>query len=357
MAANASGWGRGLASIGDKQAGLASRIRVDAEEAGSRLDRLLLRRLGGSARPLVMRLIRRGNVRVNGRRARPELRLAAGDEIFLPASLRQPAGTRAPSPVPLQGSRAAPMPPVLYEDADLLVINKPPGVVVHGGSGHAHGLIELLRESLGEPELRLAHRLDRDTSGCLLLARRLSVLRALTAAFRDRAAHKTYLAWVAGWPEPPAGRLRGRLLKGRLRGGERVVVTGEGGKAAVTDYQTCIRADLATGQPGEMDAWRAALLALTPESGRTHQLRVQLQAAGHAILGDGKYGSRDDNRRFRALGGRGLALHAWRLRIAHPADGRLLDVRAPWPQWWSDVGMKLVSPDGGFWLEEEKPLQ
>jgi 23S rRNA pseudouridine955/2504/2580 synthase len=226
------------------------------------------------------------------------------------------------------------MPTVLYEDDALLVVNKPPGVVVHGGSGHAHGLVERLRTALGEPGLRLAHRLDRDTSGCLLLARRLSALRALTAAFRERKAHKTYLAWVAGWPWPHAGRMQSRLSKGRLRGGERMVVADNAGKPAVTDYQACLH--------GAAGDWRVALLALQPESGRTHQLRVQLQAEGHAILGDGKYGRREDNRRFRKLGGRGMALHAWRLRIPHPGSGRMIEVRAPWPEWWTAFGKQVV---------------
>ncbi len=308
-----------------------SKIRVDAEEAGSRLDRLLLRRLGGASRPLVMRLIRRGNVRVNGRRAKPDQRLNTGDEVFVPASLRRPApGAGEARSVP---PGRMPMPPVLYEDADLLVVNKPPRMVVHGGSGHAAGLVEHLREALDLPELRLAHRLDRDTSGCLLLAKRLSVLRALTAAFRDRKAHKTYLAWVAGCPWPHAGRIRARLGKGALRGGERVVAGREDGKEAVTDYQVCIQAGTA--------CWQAALLALQPESGRTHQLRVQLQMEGCPILGDGKYGNREDNRRFRALGGKGMALHAWRLRIAHPVRGEMLEVRAPWPEWWRGFAVRL----------------
>ncbi len=330
MAANASGWRPGLASAEDGVRSNESRIRVDAQEAGSRLDRLLLRRLGPSARPLVMRLIRRGNVRVNGRRAKPDHRLAAGDEIFLPASLRRPPETARRMLAPPAGR----MPPVLYEDDDLLVVNKPPGMVVHGGSGHAHGLVERMRALRNEPELRLAHRLDRDTSGCLLLARRLSALRALTEAFRSREAHKTYLAWVAGWPWPHAGRMQSRLSKGRLRGGERMVVADDGGKPAVTDYQVCLH--------GEVDDWHVALLALQPESGRTHQLRVQLQAEGHAILGDGKYGRREDNRRFREQGGRGMALHAWRLRIPHPGRGRMLEIRAPWPELWTAFGLRVA---------------
>ncbi len=279
-----------------------------------------------------MRLIRRGNVRVNGKRSRPETRLHCGDEIFLPVSLRHPAAGdiagSAPASRPVSRAPGPPMPEVtvLFEDCDLLVVNKPAGVVVHGGSGHGTGLIEHLREHLALPDLRLAHRLDRDTSGCLLLAKRLQVLRELTRSFRERSTHKTYLAWVAGHPCPYAGRLQDGLAKGVLRGGERMVVSGSGGKSAITDYQASILA--------EWDDWAFSLLALQPESGRTHQLRVHLQAAGHAILGDGKYGLRENNRRYRAMGGRGMALHAWRLRFSHPVRGCRIEVRAPWPEVW-----------------------
>jgi len=306
-----------------------SRIVVDMDEEGSRLDRMLLRRLGSSFRPLMMRLIRRGNVRINGKRAKPDTRLHRGDEIFLPASLRQPERT-GDTPTSIL---SVPMPmrdmPVLLEDEDILVINKPTGVVVHSGSNHGIGVIEHLRESMSLPELRLAHRLDRDTSGCLLMAKRLSVLRKLTASFRERQAHKTYLAWVAGHPYPYAGRIESSLAKGVLQGGERMVIQDAGGKKAVTDYQVSMLA--------EYDDWRFSLMALQPESGRTHQLRVQLQAEGHAILGDGKYGLREDNRRFRSMGGKSMALHAWRLRFEHPVQLRMLEVRAAWPATWTKV--------------------
>lgn len=309
--------------------GNASRIVVDVEEAGSRLDRILLRYLGPSFRPLIMRLIRRGNVRVNGKRTQSGIRLRQGDEIFLPASLRRSGEVSDARPmnaaVPVAMHKLA----VLFEDEDILVVNKPAGVVVHGGSSHAAGIIEYLRESIPLRELRLAHRLDRDTSGCLLLAKRLSILRALTAVFRERRVHKTYLAWVAGHPYPHAGRMQSMLAKGILRGGERMVIQGEGGKEAATDYQVSLLT--------ECNGWPFALLALFPESGRTHQLRVQLQAEGHAILGDGKYGLHEDNRRYHGMGGKGMALHAWRLRFGHPIRHQTIEVHAPWPARWRNM--------------------
>jgi len=325
LTTKANGKGGDLA----RENGSDSRITVDTEEAESRLDRMLLRRLGTSFRPLIMRLVRRGNVRINGKRARPDTRLRQGDEIFLPASLRQSGAIKGVHPTSLPIPVAMRNMVVLFEDADILIIDKPAGMVVHGGSGHSTGVIESLRESMSLPELRLAHRLDRDTSGCLLMAKRLSVLRELTASFRERSAHKTYLAWVAGHPYPHAGRMKSSLVKGILQGGERMVVQNTGGKEAVTDYQVSILA--------QCNHWQFALLALQPESGRTHQLRVQLQAEGHAILGDGKYGLREDNRRYRKMGGKCMALHAWRLRFEHPVRHQGVEVRAPWPAAWTEV--------------------
>ncbi len=306
---------------------MGPRLQIGPDEEGSRLDRVLLRRLGPSLRGRIMRLIRRGNVRVNGKRSKPETRLHAGDVIFLPASLRQ-LKTADSSFRVYPGQWNVPMPeiPILYEDEDLVVVNKPAGVVVHGGSGHRVGLVEILRHKLGPCELRLAHRLDRDTSGCLLLVKRLEVLRHLSRAFHERSIQKTYLAWVAGHPYPHSGRLQHELAKGLLRGGERMVAVREGGKSAVTDYQVIMLA--------EWENWPFSLLALQPQSGRTHQLRVQLQASGHAILGDRKYGRREDNRRYRDTGGKGMALHAWRFRFHHPQRDEVIEVRAPWPEQW-----------------------
>jgi len=306
-----------------------SRIVIDENEAGSRLDRALLRHAGDVGRGLVLRLIRRGNVRVNGKRCKPEHRLSSGDSIFIPASLRAGSAqaTARPDVAPSQDQRISRM-PVIYEDEALLALNKPAGMVVHAGSGHQQGLIEGLRQGRVNAELQLVHRLDRDTSGCLLLAKNLKALRELTAAFRHREAHKTYFAWVAGCPYPAASRFSSQLLKGQMRGGERMVAVGEGGAEAVTDYQVVLHAG--------RDGWSYSLVALQPLSGRTHQLRVQMQNAGHPILGDGKYGAREDNRRVKEIGGKGMALHAWRLRFPHPLTRQPLDLRAPWPAWWSE---------------------
>jgi len=305
---------------------LQSRIIIDKNEDGSRLDRVLARRLGNEKRTLIMRLIRKGNVRVNGKRQKPEARVSKGDEVFLPSSLR--GGTDQPSPdsIPASLLKRVQELEVLYEDEWLLAVDKPAGMVVHGGSGHGAGLIEALKEMKGLPDLRLAHRLDRDTSGVLLMAKNLEALRKLSESFRERDMQKTYFALVKGHPYPHAGRMQSKLAKGVVVGGERMVVDDEYGKESITDYQVVLEA--------ERDAFEFALVALNPHSGRTHQLRVQLQMEGHAILGDPKYAEREEIKRFKSIGGRGLALHAWRLRFEHPVKKRPVELCASLTDVW-----------------------
>lgn len=297
---------------------------IDESEDDSRIDRVLCRILGQDKRTLILRLIRKRNVRVNGKRVKPDFRVHTGDKVYLPASLR--VENQEPQP-----AKQAPKPirnlDIIYEDDDLLVINKEAGLVVHGGSGHEAGLIERLKVQFDLPELRLAHRLDRDTSGCLLLAKNLVTLRKLTEQFRERDAHKTYFAWVIGHPYPYAGRLQSKLMKGITQSGERMVVDAEDGQEAITDLQTMLL--------DEHKQQTFSLVALQPHHGRTHQLRVQLQQEGHAILGDPKYAEKDDLKFYKSIGGKGLALHAWRLRFTHPRTGKEVDFRAPWPKRWA----------------------
>jgi len=303
-------------------------LTVDQHEDGSRLDRVLLRHLGAARRTLILRLIRKGNVRVNKKRCKPELHLAKGDSIYLPASLRQPDQQEHVEVPATLRRRVADM-PVLFEDDHLIVVNKPAGLVVHGGSGHSAGLIEALKEVRGLVDLRLAHRLDRDTSGLLLMAKDLSALRQLTTSFRQRDMQKTYFALVAGYPFAQAGRMQSKLAKGGMRGGERMVQDAAEGKEAITDFQVIMHC--------ERDGFDYAMVALHPHSGRTHQLRVQLQHEGHAILGDNKYASRQELAAYKSLGGKGLMLHAWRLRFDHPLTGKALEFTAPWPKNWRSL--------------------
>jgi len=303
-------------------------LTIDQNEEGSRLDRVLIRHLGSPQRSLILRLIRKGNVRVNKKRVKPEVRVSAGDQVFLPVSLREPE-VQEHVAIPLSLQRKTERMQILFEDDWLLVVNKPAGVVVHGGSGHDAGLIEALKEQRGLPDLRLAHRLDRDTSGVLLMAKNLEALRSLTESFRERDMQKTYFALIAGHPFAHAGRMSSKLAKGVVRGGERMVVDSEDGKESVTDYQIMTEY--------KREGFDYAMVALNPHSGRTHQLRVQLQNEGHAILGDGKYGDKADLARYKTVGGRGLMLHAWRLRFKHPITGTPLEFRAGWPDNWNPL--------------------
>lgn len=301
------------------------RICVSSDEDGSRLDRMLLRCLGNEKRTLIMRLIRKGNVRVNGKRCKPNHHLELNDEVFVPASLRQSdVEELRRDDVPAGLLRQVEQMPILFEDEWLVVINKPAGLVVHGGSGHDAGLIEALKVSRDLPDLRLAHRLDRDTSGVLLLAKNLQALRRLTESFRERDMDKTYMAWVQGHPEPHAARMKSKLSKGVSIAGERMVVDDDEGKESITDYQVVVER--------EKDGFDYALVALKPHSGRTHQLRVQLQNEGHAILGDPKYAEKEILKQFKSLGGKGLMLHAWRLRLLHPITQQALVFTAPFPK-------------------------
>jgi len=303
-------------------------LTIGSDEDGSRLDRALIRHVGASRRSLILRLIRKGNVRVNKKRCKPDVRLAQGDRIFLPSSLREP-DQQEHGDIPASLLRKVAALPVLFEDEWLLVVNKPAGIVVHGGSSHDAGLIEALKSLRELPELRLAHRLDRDTSGVLLMAKNLQALRKLTESFRLRDMQKTYFALVSGHPFSHAGRMTSRLSKGVVRGGERMVVDSEAGKEAETDYQVMIEYT--------RQGFDYAMLALNPHSGRTHQLRVQLQNEQHAILGDGKYAEKADLSSYQSLGGKGLMLHAWRLRLQHPINGEALEFKAPWPDNWQKL--------------------
>jgi len=300
-------------------------LTIDENEDGSRLDRVLIRHLGTVRRTLILRLIRKGNVRVNKKRCKPESRVVSGDQIFLPQSLREPDQPDS-AVIAFSLLKKAESLPVLYEDKWLLVVNKPAGLVVHGGSGHDAGLIEALKQLYRLPDLRLAHRLDRDTSGVLLMAKNLESLRQLSASFRQRDMQKTYFALVAGHPFAHAGRMISKLAKGVVRGGERMVIDSEDGKESQTDYQVMIES--------EQSGFDYAMLALNPHSGRTHQLRVQLQNEGHAILGDGKYAGKAELAAYKVIGGKGLMLHAWRLRFNHPVTGQRLEVTAPWSDSW-----------------------
>jgi 23S rRNA pseudouridine955/2504/2580 synthase len=285
---------------------------IDAEEAGQRLDNYLLRRLKGVPRSRVYRLLRRGEVRVNGRRPEASYRLEAGDRVRIPPVRESAPAGREPQP----GASL----PVLHEDERLLVVDKPAGVAVHGGSGVRSGLIETLRARRpSERFLELVHRLDRETSGCLMLARRRSALRTLHELLREGAIEKRYLALVEGdWAN--AGLVEAALDTSHHRGGERIVRVHGEGKAAASRFQAVQRYG------------RATLVEVEIYSGRTHQIRVHAAHAGHPLAGDSRYGSERFNTEARALGLRRLFLHAHSVGFAWPDTGEVLHVSSPLPE-------------------------
>jgi len=290
-------------------------IEVDEESAGQRIDNFLFTRLKGVPKSHVYRILRTGEVRRNGGRIQAQERLGAGDLIRVPP-IRVTA--RDPDRVPEAFVRARLEPRVLYEDDDLLILNKPAGMAVHGGSGLSFGVIEGLREiRSGARFLELVHRLDRDTSGCLLIAKKRSALRSLHEQFRNDEVKKVYLALLAGAWARTRWIADAPLKKNVLRSGERVVKVAREGKPAVTEFRRKERYANAT------------LVEARPVTGRTHQIRVHAQSMGHPIVGDERYGDETVNRAFRRIGLKRLFLHAAETAFRHPRSGKPIEVKAP----------------------------
>lgn len=291
----------------DRRPPRVRKVRVSEDRAGQRIDNFLRTQLPGVPKGRLYRLLRRGEVRVNGGRVRADYKLQAGDEVRIPPVHIDEPGTPPPA------SRAADMLEcVIYEDKRLLVVNKPAGVAVHGGSGIRHGVIELLRHARPDlAELGLVHRIDRETSGCLVMAKRRSALRELHERFREGGVHKNYLALVAGDWQYGDQLIDVPLLVHNRKGGERHVVVSSKGKEA----QTRVSLSRTYGV--------YSLLQCAPVTGRTHQIRVHLQHAGHPIVGDERYGNEDVNRQARRLGLQRLFLHAQSIAFADDSGNEL----------------------------------
>jgi len=293
----------------------ARRIAIDEEQAEQRLDNFLFRELKGVPKGHVYRLLRTGQVRVNGGRAKPDYRLESGDEVRIP-----PVRQAETAPPVRPGSRQldALQHAILFEDDQLLVINKPAGMAVHGGSGVSFGVIEALRTLRPEQRsLELVHRLDRDTSGCLMIAKKRSALRALHTALREGSVEKHYLALLAGHWSGGERHVRLALEKNVLQSGERRVRVAEAGKQAETRFQP-------------LQAFKNSIhMDVTIMTGRTHQIRVHAAHLKHPVAGDDKYGDREANRYFRSLGLKRMFLHANSLGFTHPASGEAILVSAP----------------------------
>jgi 23S rRNA pseudouridine955/2504/2580 synthase len=312
------------------------RVAVGPEEAGQRLDRLLGTLLPGVPKTRIFRLIRRGEVRVNGGRARPEQRLAAGDELRVPpvremAELPSADAGGAPGPRVPATLTAAVEKAVIHEEEKFLALDKPAGLAVHGGSGLSFGVIEVLRASRPQETLELAHRLDRDTSGILLVARRPSALRTLHALLREGAVEKRYLVLVRGRWELGHKMIDVPLRTDTRVGGERTVRAHASGKAARTEFRLI-----------EQFGARASLLEATLHTGRTHQIRVHAAHCGHPVAGDPKYGDADFNAALRELGLKRMFLHAHSCGFAWPG-GAEVSLSAPLPAALKDVLDQLAS--------------
>ncbi|SEF98631.1 23S rRNA pseudouridine(955/2504/2580) synthase RluC [Marinobacterium lutimaris] len=304
--------------MGNESAGTGKGVQfitVDEDQGGQRIDNFLRTALKGAPKSLIYRVLRKGEVRVNKKRTKPDYKLQPGDLIRVPP-VRLPEKGDAPvvGEQLLEHLESA----VLYEDDALMVINKPSGLAVHGGSGVNLGLIEALRQLRPEQRfLELVHRLDRDTSGCIMIAKKRSMLRYLHEVLRERRVQKIYHALVQGKWNGRDKRVDVPLLRGELKSGERIVKVDEAGKASLTDFKVLRRyGSLAT------------LIEARPKTGRTHQIRVHTLFTGHPIIGDTKYGIDEVNQEFRDYGFRRLMLHAAALELKL-ADGTPLRVEAP----------------------------
>ena len=310
---------------------------MGSECAGQRIDNFLLRELKGVPRSRLYRVLRKGEVRVNKGRVKADYRLQTGDLVRIPP-LRLPE-PREPGRAP-DAQRARVEAGVLYEDARLLVIDKPAGLAVHGGSGLSYGLIETLRQIRPGAELELVHRLDRDTSGCLLVAKRRSTLRQLHELIRAGAMEKRYLALLVGDLPRDRVTVNAALAKNVLQSGERMVrVDAAAGKPARTIFRCLARASV--------DGQRLTLVEAELITGRTHQIRVHAAHLGTPLAGDAKYGDFEANRRLRSVGLGRLFLHASLVAFTAEHLERPLRVRAPLPDDLADVlkGFGLESSD------------
>ena len=301
-------------------------ITISDDEAGQRIDNFLLARLKGVPKSMIYRIVRKGEVRVNKGRIKVEYKLAAGDVVRVPPVR---VAEREETPVSAKLDKVAALADcILYEDDHLLILNKPSGTAVHGGSGLSFGVIEGLRALRPEARfLELVHRLDRDTSGVLLVAKKRSALRSLHEQLRDKGMQKDYLALVRGQWQSHCKAVQAPLLKNILQSGERIVRVSSEGKPSETRFKVEERYEFAT------------LVKASPITGRTHQIRVHMAYISHPLVGDPLYGGRPRPPKGASeafintlRGFDRQALHATMLRLYHPISGIQMEWHAPLPQ-------------------------
>jgi 23S rRNA pseudouridine955/2504/2580 synthase len=292
-------------------------VEITEDNSEQRLDNFLITRLKGVPKSRIYRLVRKGEVRVNKGRIDVKYRLVIGDIVRIPPVR---IAERTEESYVTQSLKETLQQGVLFEDDAFLILNKPAGFAVHGGSGVSSGIIEGLR--LIRPEahfLELVHRLDKDTSGCLLIAKKRSALRKLHELFREDNIHKTYTALLAGQWARKKLVVNAPLLKNISQGGERMVVISSAGKEAETLFRRLkLFAD-------------STLVEASPKTGRTHQIRVHAASLGHPIVGDERYGRDDINKGFRTRGYKRMFLHATTLTFQHPVSGDSMTISAPLP--------------------------
>jgi 23S rRNA pseudouridine955/2504/2580 synthase len=304
-------------------------LEITADEAGQRIDNFLARHLKGVPKSYLYRILRRGEVRVNSGRIQAKYKLCAGDRVRIPpvrVAANNATVIRPGVGMDLEGR-------ILFENKVCLVLNKPAGIAVHGGSGLSYGVIEALRAArTGAAYLELAHRLDRETSGCLVIAKRRSFLRAFHEQLRQGEVDKHYLALVAGRWQGGKRTVDAPLRKNQLRGGERMVTVDSEGKQAMTVFRPITRFAEAT------------LVDVELKTGRTHQIRVHAAHIGHPLAGDAKYGDAAFNRQMRDIGLTRLMLHAHLLEFSLPLAADRITLSAPLDPDLKAVLDRLESP-------------
>ncbi len=302
-------------------------VTVGDEFAGQRVDNFLMRELKGVPRTLIYRIIRKGEVRVNRSRVQPSQKLCSGDLVRIP-----PVRAATPGAPPTESRAKRVLEHVLFEDDRLMVIDKPSGMASHGGSGINHGVIELMRAARPDLQyLELVHRLDRDTSGCMMLAKRRSALRALHEQLREGKVEKHYLALVRGHWDYGTRKVEYPLATHTRQGGERHVTVDESGKYALSIFR-----------PVETSRV-ASLVEVKIGTGRTHQIRVHAAAMDHPIAGDPRYGDKDWNKELGKMGLKRLFLHATAVTFTHPKSGESVLVNAPLPEDLSSAMERIMS--------------
>ncbi len=290
-------------------------VEIDAQNAGQRIDNFLLSQLKGVPKGHIYKIIRKGEVRVNKGRIKQTYKLKYGDSVRIP-------------PVRLAEKKALPAPgrslltlmenAILFEDSNLLAINKPSGVAVHGGSGVSYGIIEAMRALKPEQKfLELIHRLDKDTSGCLLIAKKRSALISIQDLLRNRQTDKRYLALLCGQPGFKREKVTAPLLREELKSGERFVRVDQQGKESTSFFSVIERFS------------DTALVEVKIVTGRTHQIRVHSKFLGHNVAGDSKYGNFACNKRLKDRGLKRLFLHSAQITFKHPSSGKNMTIKAP----------------------------